>query len=450
MKTLLSLLCLLSALIPFCDAEQSALLSAIEALPNCALECLTTAIAVSPCQLTNQTCICMDSTLQASVELCVTKSCTVRDSLVTKNTTATLCHAPVRDRAPLLRSINIGLGVISAACVLIRILYKLVVTVYELGLDDYFILLTLVCGVPQTIITDRGTTANGLGKDIWTLKPTQVTNFIRAFYVMEVLYFAIVAILKLSLLFFYHRIFPGANVRRVIWGTIAFDVLFGVAFVVVAIFQCRPIGYYWTSWDGQHSGTCININALGWSNAAISITLDLWMLAIPLSQLVHLKLAWKKKVGVGLMFCVGTFVTVVSILRLQSLVHFASSTNPTWDQWAVNVWSTVEINVGIICACMPAIRVLLVRLFPRVLGTTAHTNQQYHAKYGTNKASVQAKPSNSSRGESSLATGNKIAITYTQTFEVQHGDNDMTRLVEMDDLGAKGKPKSSSSSQVSA
>jgi hypothetical protein len=205
-----------------------------------------------------------------------------------------------------LRSINIGLGVVSAACVLLRIAYKLVVTSYELGLDDYFILLTLVIGVPQTVLTDRGTTANGLGKDIWTLKPTQVTNFIRAFYVMEVLYFAIVSVLKLSLLFFYHRIFPGTNVRRIIWATIAFDVMFGATFVIVAIFQCQPVSHYWTYWDGEHSGKCININALGWSNAAISIALDLWMLAIPLSQLVHLKLAWKKKIGVALMFCVGT------------------------------------------------------------------------------------------------------------------------------------------------
>jgi hypothetical protein len=150
----------------------------------------------------------------------------------------------------------------------------------------------------------------------------------------------------------------------------------------------------------------------------------------------------------------GISVTVVSVLRLQSLVHFANSINPTWDQWAVNVWSTVEINVGIICACMPAIRVFLVHLFPKVLGSTGNTNQQYHAKYGSHKASVQAKPSESSksRGESSLGernNRNKIAITYTQTFEVQHGDNDEARLVEMDDFGAKGKAKSSSSSQVS-
>lgn len=61
-------------------------------------------------------------------------------------------------------------------------------------------------------------------------------------------------------------------------------------------------------------------------------------------------------------------VTVVSILRLQALLAFATSTNPTWDNYNIHFWSTVEINIGIICACMPAMRQILVWLFPVVFG----------------------------------------------------------------------------------
>lgn len=62
---------------------------------------------------------------------------------------------------------------------------------------------------------------------------------------------------------------------------------------------------------------------------------------------------------------------MVSILRLKSLVAFRSGTpNPTWDFLEVGVWSHVEINVGVICVCLPSLRLLLVRLFPNILGTT--------------------------------------------------------------------------------
>lgn len=51
---------------------------------------------------------------------------------------------------------------------------------------------------------------------------------------------------------------------------------------------------------------------------------------------------------------VGTFVTVISIVRLASLVKFRKTANTTNDYWGVTVWSTVEITVGIMCACMPS------------------------------------------------------------------------------------------------
>jgi hypothetical protein len=85
-----------------------------------------------------------------------------------------------------------------------------------------------------------------------------------------------------------------------------FNTLFGLAFVLAAIFQCQPISFFWNGWDREHTGQCVDINALAWANAAISISLDLWMLAIPLSQLYHLQMSLNKKLGVAAMFCVGT------------------------------------------------------------------------------------------------------------------------------------------------
>lgn len=199
------------------------------------------------------------------------KSFPLTCNAATKNTTVTTCGAPVRSKVVLGRTVGIVLGVASAVFVLIRIGYKVAVTQSELGWDDYFIVITLIFGIPNTIIIDRGAFTNGLGLDTWTLPFDTVTNFVKIVYVLEILYFLDLALLKLSLLFFYQRIFPARDVKRVIWGTIAFNCAFGMTFVIVAIFQCRPINYYWTHWDGEHHGKCININGLGWANAAISI-----------------------------------------------------------------------------------------------------------------------------------------------------------------------------------
>ena len=124
-------------------------------------------------------------------------------------------------------------------------------------------------------------------------------------YVNEILYFTQVFTVKLSILAFYLRLFPGTLVRRLIWGTIFVTCGFILIYDLMVILQCRPVSYYWLGWDKESEGSCLSINALVWANAASSITLDVWMLALPLSQLKTLQLHWKKKIGVVLMFSVG-------------------------------------------------------------------------------------------------------------------------------------------------
>lgn len=266
---------------------------------------------------------------------------------VTRNISLANCGVPLRNHGQDYVVLSNVMITVAAAFVIIRFLFKATVSRMDLGYDDWCVLVTLISAIPSAIVTVYGTVKNGLGQDIWALTPKEITEMLKYFYVMASLYFTQVTLLKLSLIFFYIRVFPSKEVQRLLWGTVVFVTLWGVAFVITAIFQCQPIHYFWQKWDGMHKGTCLNINAITASNAGISIALDFWILGIPLWQLWGLKLHWKKKVAVALMFCLGTFVTVVSILRLQALVHFAASSNASWEFYDVSVWSTIEICVGI-------------------------------------------------------------------------------------------------------
>lgn len=198
------------------------------------------------------------------------------------------------------------MGTLSGVFVIIRLVHKVFATMGDLGMDDWFILITLGSGIPGTVINTQGFTANGLGKDVWTVPFNKITNFGYWFFVMEPMYFGQVTLLKMSLLFFYMRIFSQSSIKKLIWGTIIFNGIFGLTFIFVAIFQCTPISFYWTKWDLEHTGKCLDINGIAWANAGISIVLDFWMLALPLSQIKSLNLHWKKKIGVAMMFFVGT------------------------------------------------------------------------------------------------------------------------------------------------
>lgn len=73
----------------------------------------------------------------------------------------------------------------------------------------------------------------------------------------------------------------------------------------------------------------------------------------------------KKKAGIILTFLVGLFVTICSMIRLRALVGWTASTNSTMDFAKLASWSLVELDVGVICACMPGMAGLFRRLKKR-------------------------------------------------------------------------------------
>ena len=60
---------------------------------------------------------------------------------------------------------------------------------------------------------------------------------------------------------------------------------------------------------------------------------------------------------------------VVSVLRLQSLYVISKAKDITWENPLAAIWSSVEINTGILCSCLPTLRGLITRIFPNLFGT---------------------------------------------------------------------------------
>ncbi len=253
-----------------------------------------------------------------------------------RNLTALSCDAPIRDKTMRYNVMAIVLGVITNLLVIVRLIFKRFFSYRQsLGWDDYTIIAAMLIGIPATIINVVGLTANGMGRDVWTLTHDEINRFGAYFYTMEVLYLAEIAFIKLSLSIFYLYIFPGEWTRRLLWATVVFNTASGIAFVVAGIVQCMPIAFFWYRYtDPSAAGHCIDINTFGWSHAAVSIAVDVWLIAIPLSQLRKLQLHWKKKIGVTLMFLLGTLYAslpspnlsvLLTSLVLPSCPFFASS-----------------------------------------------------------------------------------------------------------------------------
>jgi hypothetical protein len=244
---------------------------------------------------------------------------------------------------------------------------------------------------------------NGFGEHVWNINlavvpqlffwctliiPPSATVLTLLVYICEILYLTTIGLVKISILLFYLRVFPLRSLHLASWTMIAYCVATTLAFLLVTIFQCHPIAYIWNK--DIKGGTCVNYNAAAWANAAINIQQDLLIIFLPVNALQRLQLNLRKKIGMYAMFSVGgllvslsvnfvndsnkhslSSVCITSMIRLDSLRTFGLTADPTWDNVPTTFWSTLETTTAIFCACMPAIRAGLFRLFPKVMGKEA-------------------------------------------------------------------------------
>jgi hypothetical protein len=104
---------------------------------------------------------------------------------------------------------------------------------------------------------------------------------------------------------FYIRLFPTKKFLRIAYPLLATIFVQGVIFVFLFIFQCKPISYAWSSWDGEAEGECLNFDVGAAVHAIVNILLDLLIFLLPIFQLRKLNMSRKKMWQVLLMFAVG-------------------------------------------------------------------------------------------------------------------------------------------------
>lgn len=285
--------------------------------------------------------------------------------------------------------------------------------------DDWTILLTAALAIPLAAILDV-MLQSGLGRDIWTLDPDQITRVVYFLWIEQYIYITIVSATKLSILFLFLRMWPkstGPETRVFRICCMLLLVLVGannLAFFIALSVECLPTSYIWTRWTGETTGHCIALDVFIYSPAGINIAFDILVAVLPLRRLLKLEISPRRKLAICVTFSIGLFVTICSIVRLQYLKTFSDTQNPTWNYnemyvsvehastvdtptltWTdvlSAVWSSVECNLSIVCACMPAMAGLLQRIWSHTLGSTSpsYPTSTSHASRTTDRSHCQA------------------------------------------------------------
>ena len=146
-------------------------------------------------------------------------------------------------------------------------------------------------------------------------------------------------------------------------------IIYGLWTLFSSIFTCWPVEAYWLAVTGQVTGSCMSKGGVTYSNAALNIATDLVLIVVPAPLLWKLQIPTRQRLILMSLFGMGTFATVVSVVRLHSMyiIDISPPAEQSVQGVAIAIWSCIEINTGIICASIPAMRPLVTKLFPRLL-----------------------------------------------------------------------------------
>ncbi|KAF1813769.1 hypothetical protein P152DRAFT_291702 [Eremomyces bilateralis CBS 781.70] len=303
---------------------------------------------------------------------CQAQGCTVKETLTSTRATMAACGVKPRDQSDIVIAIPASFGSVAILMILVRLVDRLWVRKISLGWDDHLVVIAMILALPLNGLCFP--MARGLGKELWAIEFGTLRKTFQYLLFAEIFYVSSEMFVQLSFLAFYLRVFKIPVYRKVTYGLMVLVICFGVTNTFAMIFQCTPISFFWESWAAETTGTCIDINIYAWFRSGTEIGIDVAILSVPIPQLLELQMSWKKKIQVLSVFSVGFLITLVSILRLQALIQFSKTTNPTYDNAPAIYWSILETDMFIICANMPAMRSFLSAVRPSWFSSTENSN----------------------------------------------------------------------------
>ncbi|KAI0379556.1 hypothetical protein F5Y04DRAFT_271863 [Hypomontagnella monticulosa] len=246
----------------------------------------------------------------------------------------------------------------------------------KLGPDDYTILVSLGFALASGGIM-LAACHYGYGKHLASLSAAYQYQAFKYFYLCQVTYKACINLTKASILLLYLRLF--SNTKWLRWACrfmLMIVVMYCIASVTATIFQCTPVD---KAFDKGLKGTCIDNGEFWYANAGFSIATDVIILLLPMPLVYALQIPRVQKAALIMVFALGVFVVITSCLRVTTIDLQATTPDPTYEI-SSTMWTIIEMNVAIVCACLPQIRPLIVRWFPKLMPACYSNPQEQHSK----------------------------------------------------------------------
>ncbi|KAI1186179.1 hypothetical protein F5B17DRAFT_441277 [Nemania serpens] len=258
-------------------------------------------------------------------------------------------------------SIAFGLSTIAILC---RIYVRFFILRQWKFAGDYLLIFAYAFLVVDFIVSYQMLRVPGAFIHQWDVPLGHFIEFLKNVFISSQLYIGVILPIKLGILLEWIRIFvPPGSRNLVFWAShiMIFVVIgFYLALIVAFNIACTPVE---ANWNVLINGDCTRVDTkyTNISASAFNLISDVLILLIPQRVIWKLNMSTKRKIGVSLVFAVGLFACVASLIRLVETVRHAETPDFTYTFSGIMLVSASEIALGFLVVCLP--------YFPRLIGS---------------------------------------------------------------------------------
>ncbi|KAH7187213.1 hypothetical protein DER44DRAFT_179500 [Fusarium oxysporum] len=255
--------------------------------------------------------------------------------------------------------VSFGLLGVATGLIAARLYLRLRIQKRRLLGSDLLMVATLLMGIPPTILLIYLNRLGALEPAVTTTlqnfrgNPENIPQIIKLFWIGAIPFMTTLYLCKATILSMYLQIFPTFMRKRRIflWAVIAYNAIAYTIAIGLIFVLCTPIDENWN----PKSRCLIKQVKIGFNiNWGLHFVGDVLVFAIPWLIVPQLQVKRTLKTGIYCTFLLGLIDICFSILRFASL-HRAS-VDSSLPIGRTVLWSCLEANIGIIVACLPALR----------------------------------------------------------------------------------------------
>lgn len=296
--------------------------------------------------------------------------------------------------APQLLAVDGTMYGLAMLCVLLRI-YVRVVMLKTFGLDDW--VMVFAAALSTTIFAMFVTlTKIGLGHHAEYFTYVRMDMFMPLFKILWWYAWLVViaySAIKISIALFLLRL---ADHRRkwrwVLYGIIVVLVLFTIGSVLSLILQCRPIAAAWDFSLRPPAGNAVCYDQdiyrnTGVFNSVFNLVSDLILALLPIPMVWKLQTNIRTRISLCIVLGLGLFACATAVYKIPLQYNFFDEPDFSGKGAWYYIWQQLEMNVGIIAACLPTLKPLAADFFGAVSALTSGGRYGQGSKPGTNGGS---------------------------------------------------------------